>query len=170
MPNFSKRFTNYFYEFQRSEKYISNYSQILQKLKKNKIHTRRWERRDCRRVFRVHVHVLGRDTGTGMIACLTLKPSGRTHRDASHARSRQHDRRRGEADASASHGPKQVDNNRQINRLIISLSVSVLLFTFVKEEGHATPNPPESPVTIQDWFLLALVLDLGAKVIKGVAQ
>jgi len=65
---------------------------------------------------------------------------------------------------------KTVDNNRQINWLIISLSVSVLLFTFVKKEGHATPNPPESPVTIQDWFLLALVLDLGAKVIKGVAQ
>ena len=83
-------------------KLFTNSSEI----KKNKIHTRRWERRDCRRVFRARVRVSGRDTGTGMIACLTLKPSGRTHRDASHARSRQHDRRRGEADASASHGPK----------------------------------------------------------------
>ena len=36
MPNFSKRFTNYFYEFHTLEKYISNYSQILQKLKKTK--------------------------------------------------------------------------------------------------------------------------------------
>ena len=83
MPIFSKRFTNYFYKFQTSEKYIY---QILQKLKKNKIHTRRWERRDCRRMFHALVRVWGRDTGTGMIACLTLKPSGRTHRDASHAR------------------------------------------------------------------------------------
>ena len=38
MPIFSKRFTNYFYEFQTSEKYISNYSQILQKLKKQNPH------------------------------------------------------------------------------------------------------------------------------------
>ena len=36
MSNFLKRFTNYLYEFQTSEKYISNYSQILQKLKKTK--------------------------------------------------------------------------------------------------------------------------------------
>ena len=63
--------------------------------------------RDCRRVFCARVRVSSRDTGTGMIACLTLKPSGHTHRDASHARTRQRDRRRGEADASASHGPKK---------------------------------------------------------------
>ena len=98
--NFKKRFTNYLYEFQTSEKYISNYSQILQKLKKNPHKEVREERLSqgvpCSRSCVRH----------GMIACLTLKPSGRTHRDASHARTRQHDRRRGEADASASHGPK----------------------------------------------------------------
>ena len=38
MPDFLKRFTNYFYEFQTLEKYISNYSQILQKLKKQNPH------------------------------------------------------------------------------------------------------------------------------------
>jgi len=35
---FSKKIINYFYGFQTSEKYISNYSQILQKLKKQNPH------------------------------------------------------------------------------------------------------------------------------------
>ena len=54
-------------------------------------------------VFRAHIHVSGRNTGTDMIVCLMLKPSERTRRDASHAPA---DRRRGEADASTLHGPK----------------------------------------------------------------
>ena len=120
-------------------------------------------------MFRARIRTSGRDTGTGTIACLTLKPSGRTHMDASHARASMIAGGGGRRFRIAR--PKNtVDNNRQINRLIFSLSISVVLFTFVKKEGHATPNPPESPVTIQDWFLLALVLDLGANVIKGVAQ
>ena len=105
MLTFSKRFINYLYEFQTSEKYISNYSQILQKLKKQNPHKEVGKER-LSQVFRARVRVSDKDTGTGMIACLTLKPSARTHRDTSHARTRQHDRRRGEADASASHGPK----------------------------------------------------------------
>ena len=95
-------------------------------------------------MFRARVRVSGRDTGTGMIACLTLKPNGHTHRDASHARTHMIV---GGGRPTLPHrtAQKTVDNNRQINWLIISLSVSVLLFTFVKEEGHATPNPPEKP-------------------------
>jgi len=77
--------------------------------------------RDCRRVFCARVRVSSRDTGTGMIACLTLKPSERTHRDASHARASMI------ADGGRPTLPHRTaqKTTRQINRLIISLSFNL---------------------------------------------
>ena len=69
----------------------------------------------------------GSDTSTGMITCLTLKPSGRTHRDASHARASMI---AGGGRPTLPHrtAQKTVDNNRQIDRLIISLSIFIKVY------------------------------------------
>ena len=100
-----------------------NIYQIIHKFfkNKNKKQNPHKEVREERlsQVFRARVCALGRDTGTGMmIACFTLKRSGRTHRDASHARARII------AGGERPHrtAKKTVDNNRQINPLIISVS------------------------------------------------
>ena len=158
MPNSSKRFTNYFYEFQTSEKYISNSSEI--KKKQNP-----------------HKEVREERLSQGVPCSRSCVRQGHRHR---------HDCLLDvEAEAERTHAWSQAGGGRRFRiarprKRLTTTDKSTgwsLAFLFLycfspssRRKATQRLTHQKSPVTIQDWFLLALVLDLGANVIKGVAQ